>query len=186
MISHEYLPAFEVLQSYPLVAQILQALRDRGDQAYVIGGFIRDLYLGKGDFADIDLAVTCPQETLEALILPLFSSDEMGRNAFGYLRVKREDFELDIWPLESSWYFKTIEPYRGDPSHILESTFSSLDAIYYDVMTKTVVMSDGFQRAVKDKVLHYDLSKAYNVPKAMDKLLRQVAKYGIQSIKITV
>lgn len=170
--------------SFPLVGELLSRISSEGGRAYVIGGFIRDLYLEKGDFADIDMAVTVSQDTLDQMIPLVFTPEEISRNAFGYLRVKREDFELDIWPLESSWYFKNVVPYRGDPSEILESTFSSMDEIYYDVMGGVLVMSDAFDHAVKDKVLLYDLSKAYNMTKALEKLGRQIVRYDIREVYI--
>lgn len=184
MKTFKFPEASSLLVGFPLVGELLSRIFSEGGRAYVIGGFIRDLYLEKGDFADIDMAVTVSQDILDQMMPLLFTPEEMSRNAFGYLRVKREDFELDIWPLESSWYFKNVDPYRGDPHEILDSTFSSLDEIYYDFTEGVVVMSGAFERAVTDKVLFYDMGKAYNMTKALEKLGRQIVRYDIKEVYI--
>lgn len=174
--------ATEVLSKFPEFEAFCVALGDVG--IYILGGFIRDVWLGKDTFADIDMAVGTSREIITKSVQLNFPPDTIEKNAFGHLRVKSANLEIDVWPIQDSWYFQNRERYSDDPLHLLDSTFSSLDAIYYDVRAGNVVIGKGFDDVFKYGVLEYDLSKSYNPDKALNKLVRQIQQYPVRQVNI--
>jgi len=68
-------------------------LEDAGYRAYIVGGAVRDIILGKKEVDDYDIATNCPIEKLEKM----FHTHDIGRSRdFGILTVKsgRSYFEV--------------------------------------------------------------------------------------------
>jgi len=73
---------------YDVAIEILNKISDLGYEAYIIGGFSRDLYLGINN-SDIDMCTNAKYDDLK-------DTFEITKGNFGSMRLKYKDYDFEI------------------------------------------------------------------------------------------
>ncbi|HEX2978153.1 MAG TPA: HD domain-containing protein [Candidatus Babeliales bacterium] len=101
-------------EHYPLVQSIAQKLAERGCQALLVGGAVRDLFLGL-PLKDLDIEVyNCSLQQLEA-VLGEFGQVSLVGKAFGVLRAHG---------LEADWSVPRSDAFGRKPEVVLDPNLS--------------------------------------------------------------
>lgn len=109
----------------------------------IFGGCIRDIALnGVSNFSsDIDLVFCGSQESLNKSVPVSFQ-----KNKFGGFRGNVGKWQVDIWPIKSTWAFKNEHVKFASNEDLLKTTITNWDAIFYSWNTeKLSYRKDYFQ-----------------------------------------
>lgn len=111
----------------PAVAEALRGLR-REPQVALFGGLLRDLVVFGRDARprDVDLVVGgVTGEELAAAFHPY----TQRATRFGGLQLRVEGVEIDLWPLEATWAFRTHRFSPPSFSELPRTTFLNVEAV---------------------------------------------------------
>jgi len=86
---------------YNIAIEILNIINDNGYEAYIIGGYPRDLYLGFNNL-DIDICTNATYEILKNI----FSGYEITNQNFGSMILKYKGFEFEITTYRKEYEYK--------------------------------------------------------------------------------
>jgi len=115
----------------PGLNALLTAVRPLGE-VVAFGGLLRNAALfGLSDFrSDIDLVVALSNEEALKDVLHTFRP---SRTAFGGYRFRVDSFQVDIWPLESTWAFREGLVKDVSIPNLVRTTFFNWDAIAFSL-----------------------------------------------------
>jgi tRNA nucleotidyltransferase (CCA-adding enzyme) len=102
---------------HPKVKEILETLEQAGFEAYVVGGCVRDLLMGRAP-TDWDVTTSATPEHIQALF-----PDNFYDNAFGTVTVKTRDEDPIVWTIQVT-PFRTEGAY-SDKRHPDSVTFAT-------------------------------------------------------------
>lgn len=148
---------FEKIKS----AQIIDILKIKGGDLYLVGGIVRDYFLGK-ESKDIDIVVrNIPFEDLKSILGQYGKVDVVGES-FGVLKYKDEEIELDIAlprvdkKIEGEFGHKAIEaqsnPFLPIKFDLLRRDFN-FNAIAYSINDSEFVDPFGGVEDIRNKVV---------------------------------
>jgi len=158
------------------VKTLLDQLQKIGE-VVIFGGMLRDLsLLGNGGFdSDIDLVIDTDKENELADFLRPYSP---ARNKFGGYRLKLSRWEVDIWPLKSTWAFKQGYVKEGSFADLCKTTFFDWDGIVYKVGDGTILAVEGYFDHINEGLLDINLENNPNPMGNIVKAFRYREKYG--------
>lgn len=133
------------------VRAVISSIESLGDIA-IFGGVPRDLSLyGNNCYLnDVDLVVNTDKvKDLETALSPYMPF----RNAFGGYRVSCGKWKLDVWPLQSTWAFRSGEIHCGGLGDLVHTTFFNWDAIVYVVSKDKIYCSKNYLESLQRCIL---------------------------------
>lgn len=122
--------------------RVLTMFTGRFDRAAIIGGMVRDFARvgAPGFHSDVDMVIDAsPSE------VAVFAAAHGARiNAFGGFSVIAEGWEVDFWPLGSTWAMREGHVKLERLEDVIQSTFFDHDAIIYDIGRRRVICDEGY------------------------------------------
>ncbi len=158
------------------VKALLDQLQEIGE-VVIFGGMLRDLSLlgNEGFDSDIDLVIdTDKEDELDAFLHPY----SPVRNKFGGYRLELSRWEVDIWPLKSTWAFKKGYVEDGSFADLCKTTFFDWDGIVYKVGDGTILAIEGYLDHINEGLLDINLEKNPNPMGNIVKAFRYREKYN--------
>ena len=135
-----------------VIYDVLEKLENNSYEAYVVGGYVRDMLLGEKSY-DIDIATLArPKE-----ILSIFPSNNMVLHEYGNVSFEIEDFKFDITTFRKDIKYKNnrkperivyIDSFNDD----LKRRDFTINAICLDKTGKIIDLYDG-RSDLKRKVI---------------------------------
>ena len=104
--------------------------------AYLFGGVVRDLALyGRrglsGGEVDIDIVCGARGRSGDVFFEDLKSRAGVVKNRFGGLRMTTDRWNVDIWPAEETWAFRTGNARYESVESLLKTTITNWEAVLY-------------------------------------------------------
>ncbi len=158
------------------VKTLLDQLQDIGE-VVIFGGMLRDLSLlgNEGFDSDIDLVIdTDKEDELDAFL----QSYKPVRNKFGGYRLRLSRWEVDIWPLKSTWAFKKGYVKNRSFADLCKTTFFDWDGIVYNVGDGSILAVEGYLDHINEGLLDINLENNPNPMGNIVKAFRYREKYG--------
>ena len=173
------------------VIDIAMRVRAAGGRALMVGGAVRDLYLGATEVKDVDLEVygIMPME-LEKLIGERYQFDSCGVS-FGVLKIQHLDIDVSLPRRES----KRGEGHRAflvdsDPYLSIREAASRRDftvnAMYFDPLTCEIEDPYGGRADLDAKVLRHVSPKFVEDPLRVLRGMQFVARFGLDPAPETI
>ncbi|MBE0658726.1 MAG: hypothetical protein IH602_13620 [Bryobacteraceae bacterium] len=108
--------------------EFFSTLNQREWRSVIFGGTLRDLMIrGSSEQPrDVDVVVDVP--TIE-LLADLFQSSIRKRTRFGGLHLNVGGWPIDVWPLESTWAFRTGKVASATFESLPSTTFLNVEAV---------------------------------------------------------
>lgn len=88
-----------------LIKTVLEKIENNGFEAYIVGGFVRDLYLGR-ESTDVDIITNALPKDLHLI----FDSGIVSTEAYGSFRLKSDKFTFDITTYRSEAKYHNRRP----------------------------------------------------------------------------
>ncbi len=105
------------------------------DTAYVVGGFVRDLINDKNS-RDLDMMVSLSHNQLEELLIE--SKLNYTINKMLGVKIKLNNFEVDLWSIDNNWAFREDVVKRNEDyllENISDGCFFNYDGLVVNVHT---------------------------------------------------
>ena len=105
------------------------------DTAYVIGGFVRDLINDKTS-RDLDMMVSLSHNKLEELLKE--SKLDYTINRMLGVKIKLNNFEIDLWSIDNNWAFRDDVVKRNEDyllDNISDGCFFNYDGLVVNIHT---------------------------------------------------
>ncbi len=173
------------------VLAIARLVRAAGGRAFMVGGSVRDLLLGKTDVKDIDLEVFgIDAERLQAVLAPSFAFDACGLS-FGVLKIKYADIDVALPRRES----KRGTGHKGflvdsDPTLSVAEAASRRDftvnAMYYDPLANAFEDPYGGADDLKRRVLRHVSPKFVEDPLRVLRGMQFAARFALDPAPETI
>lgn len=129
----------------PLVKEILEKINNRGYEAYLVGGFVRDYLLHKTTY-DYDICTNAPAKELFLLFHKTI-------NSYGSFRIKEKNITIDItiYREEKAYHNRKpmVEPINSLLSDLLRRDFT-INTICMDKEGQIIDLLNG-QKDLKEK-----------------------------------
>jgi hypothetical protein len=122
--------------------RVLATFSGRFDEAAIIGGMVRDFARvgAPGFHSDVDMVIDAPASEVAD-----FAAAHGARvNAFGGFSLIADGWEVDFWPLESTWALRDGHVELERLEDVIRSTFFDHDAIIYDIGRRRVICDEGY------------------------------------------
>lgn len=141
----------ELTPELALGVEIITRLKNEGFEAYVAGGFCRDLLLGKIP-KDVDIATSAQPEELLVLTLPDVEFELIAAaEAYPVVQARRGYERLEIATFRQDIYLEKNDTSRRPAEMILGATLAedanrrdlTINALYFDPLTNTVIDPTG-------------------------------------------
>lgn len=103
---------------------------------YIVGGFLRDI-INQRASRDIDMIIDLPHNTIEDLLKKSILSYKFNR--LNGVKIKLNDFEVDLWSIENNWAFKNDLVKKNEDyilSGIANGCFYNFDSIVFNINSK--------------------------------------------------
>jgi hypothetical protein len=112
------------------------------ENAAIIGGMVRDFARvgAPGFHSDVDLVIDAPTPAVAEFAAALGARV----NAFGGFSLVADGWEVDFWPLGSTWALREGHVKLESLQDVIRSTFFDHDAIIYDIGRRRVICDDGY------------------------------------------
>ncbi len=121
---------------------VITMFTDRFYNVAIIGGMVRDFARvgAPGFHSDVDMVIDAPAcEVVE------FAAAHGARvNAFGGFSLVSDGWEIDFWPLESTWALREGHVELKHLEDVIRSTFFDHDAIIFDIGRRRVICDEGY------------------------------------------
>jgi hypothetical protein len=110
----------------------------KGAQAYIVGGFLRDIIIGKAS-RDLDIIIDFDHDE----VLKLINEHQLiySVNRLNGIKISLDNFNVDIWSIDQNWAFKNNLVAQNEKD-ILESIasgcFYNFDALVINVKSLEV------------------------------------------------
>jgi hypothetical protein len=141
------------------LASTLDEWRRRHWQPYLFGGVLRDLLVfglrKKPRDVDIVVANGSAEELRQALRLHI-----KRENRFGGFQLQVNRWNLDVWPLGSTWAFAKNTDLEPNPENLPKTTFLNVEAIAVAIDEKGLVgdiFEYGFFEGIQSRTLQINL-----------------------------
>jgi hypothetical protein len=147
-----YLSGRAGIQWNHAIVETARELRRAALPAVYFGGTLRSLLLnrilgrkGLGRPRDLDIVVA--DDSIQRLKQRL-GDGVVRETRFGGIKVERESWQFDLWPLEATWAFKQDRTLFSTFSSLPDTTFFNLEAVAVDVWSRpgsqrNIYASDG-------------------------------------------
>lgn len=74
-----------------IIKSVLTKIEDNGFEAYIVGGYVRDLYLGIKT-TDVDISTNALPKDL----IKIFKSGTLSKESYGSFNIKKNEYQFDI------------------------------------------------------------------------------------------
>lgn len=176
----------EVLKEHPDFYEFIMNLLVYGT-AYVVGGFVRDSINDKKS-RDLDMIVSISHNQLEELLK--ISELKYSINRMLGIKIKLNDFEVDIWSIDNNWAFRDSVVKRNE-DHILDNIsdgcFYNYDGLVINIHTNNF-RANHYNDFVKNRRLDIiQKSKDYKSknPTVEANILRAIYLNALYGVDIT-
>lgn len=134
---------------------VLAIFTDRFENVAIIGGMVRDFARvgAPGFHSDVDLVIDAPS----AEVADFAAAHGARVNAFGGFSLIAEGWEVDFWPLESTWALREGHVELERLEDVVRSTFFDHDAIIYDIGRRRVICDEGYVARQPMNILEINL-----------------------------
>jgi hypothetical protein len=142
----------QVLKEYIDFRLFLYEIFFERHTAYVVGGFLRDIVLGVQS-RDLDMILGVSPEVLDQLLTK--SKLNYKKNRLGGAKLLFNNFEIDIWSIDSNWSFRTNLIKRNEQKivdNIAEGAFYNFDSLVINVLSYEVCVKH-FNKCVEKNEL---------------------------------
>lgn len=121
---------------------VLSKFTDRFENVAIIGGMVRDFARvgAPGFHSDVDMVIDAPSSEVVEFATALGARV----NAFGGFSLISDGWEVDFWPLGSTWALRAGHVELKSLQDVIQSTFFEHDAILYDLRRRSVICDDGY------------------------------------------
>lgn len=176
----------EVLQQYQIFNEFIMNLLVYGT-AYVVGGFVRDSINGRKS-RDLDMIVSIPHSQLECLLKG--SNLDYSINRMLGIKIKLNDFEIDIWSIDNNWAFRDSVVKRNEEyilDNISDGCFYNYDGLVINIHTNNF-RSNHYNDFVKKRQLDIiQKSQCYKLknPTVEGNILRAIYLNEVYGVDIT-
>jgi hypothetical protein len=121
---------------------VLSIFTGRFENVAIIGGMVRDFARvgAPGFHSDVDMVIDAPSPEVAEFAAALGARV----NAFGGFSLVRGGWEVDFWPLGSTWALREGHVELEGLQDLIRSTFFDHDAILYDIGRRRVICDDGY------------------------------------------
>ncbi len=121
---------------------VLSKFTDRFENVAIIGGMVRDFARvgAPGFHSDVDMVIDAPSPEVAEFATALGARV----NAFGGFSLISDGWEVDFWPLGSTWALRAGHVELNSLQDVIRSTFFDHDAIIYDIGRRRVICDDGY------------------------------------------
>lgn len=119
---------------------------------YIVGGFLRDI-INERPSRDIDMIIDLPPNTIEDLLKKSTLSFKFNR--MNGVKIKLNDFEVDLWSIDNNWAFKNDLVKKNEDyilSGIANGCFYNYDSIVLNVNSREFHASN-YNNCAKSKTL---------------------------------
>lgn len=125
----------KIINLYPSFDELIHHVLKISD-AYVIGGFLRDIQIGKNS-RDLDLIIDLPEIELDRIVTKLDQS-LFKKNRMGGYKLQFDGFDIDFWSIDNNWAFKNNLVKQSDKYYldgIAKGCFYNFDALVINIKT---------------------------------------------------
>ena len=164
--------------------------RDQGGRAWVVGGAVRDAWLGLA-LADVDLEVHgLAAADLESLLAEHFELDAVGR-AFGVLKLRGVAIDVSVPRTESKaglghkGFLVQSDPHLGLEAAARRRDFT-MNAMAYDLLTGELADPLGGRRDLDDRILRHCSTAFVEDPLRVLRAMQFAARFDLDTAAETV
>lgn len=147
------------------VRRILHECQRRWKPAAIFGGAIRDVASGVQGRAPRDVDIVVDNTTTEEL-RAIFGTYVIGETRFGGLRLQSEGWSVDMWPLDSTWAFRSGLVAPASLENITNTVFLNIEAVALEwtslVFGRRHFFHNGFFECLRTKTLDVVLAENPN------------------------
>lgn len=131
-----------------IIFKILDTLEKEGYEAYIVGGFVRDFFLGKESF-DVDISTSAEPDAIEKIF-------KIKPNQFGGIHFKKEALDITITSFREDLSYE-----KGFPKEILFKVSRDKDikrrdftinALYMD-KSQNIIADASFKKDLENKII---------------------------------
>ncbi len=116
-------------------------------EVYIFSGIIRNFFLGKKDFRDIDIIIK-DKINLNRIL----SKYDTCKNSFGGYKVIVNNTSIDLWYLEDTWMYQHEKTLNFYLAHYIPNTaFFNFSSIIYSITERKFYFNSDFVRFLRDK-----------------------------------
>ena len=142
---------------------------------YIFSGIIRNFFLGKKKFRDIDIILKDKIDLNQIL-----SKYESHKNSFGGYKITIDNITLDLWYLEDTWMFQYEKIFDFYIEHnIPDTAFFNFSSIMYSISEKKFYYNYDFLRFLRDKKIDVVNKINPNYPLCIINSLYYSEKYNL-------
>lgn len=144
------------------LASALREIRDQDWDAYLFGGFPRDLAVFGPEVEPRDIDVVVEGMTSDQII-SRFSESVKRRTRFGGVVLEMYGWHIDVWPVEDTWGFKLRDQFENSLDNLPKTTFLNAEAIALQLRNPSKkarkVYEHGFFDGLRKRVLEVNLKE---------------------------
>ena len=120
------------------------------DNAYIFSGVIRNFFLKKGEFRDLDIVVTSTKK-----IEKIIKKYKYRKNSFGGYKLLIGDLNIDLWELKKTWALNyNPQLFTEEDLNFLPNTsFFNFSSIVFDFRDESFNYSKKFKQFLQTKKL---------------------------------
>lgn len=120
------------------------------DNAYIFSGVIRNFFLNKKEFRDLDIVVTSTKK-----IEKIIKKYKHKKNSFGGYKLSIGDLNIDLWELKKTWALNyNPQLFTEEDLYCLPNTsFFNFSSIVYDFRNESFNYSKKFKQFLQTKKL---------------------------------
>ncbi|GHT23277.1 hypothetical protein AGMMS4957_14610 [Bacteroidia bacterium] len=95
-----------LLKKEKVFNDLMRELKNSDSQAYVVGGFFRDVICDKKESRDIDIIVDIIDGNTRLLEIVQSLNCDFTTNRHGGIKISLNKITVDLWSIENNWAFK--------------------------------------------------------------------------------
>ncbi len=173
------------------ILAIARLVRAAGGRAFMVGGAVRDLLVGRTNVKDVDLEVFgLDAERLQAVLAPSFAFDACGLS-FGVLKIKHADIDVALPRRESKrgtghkGFFVDSDPTLSVAEAASRRDFT-VNAMYFDPLADAFEDPYGGADDLKNRILRHVSPKFVEDPLRVLRGMQFAARFSLDPAPETV
>lgn len=157
--------------------RVIATFAGRFDKAAIIGGMVRDFARvgAPGFHSDVDMVIDAPF----AEVADFAAAHGARLNAFGGFSLVSDGWEVDFWPLGSTWALREGYVKLERLEDVIRSTFFDHDAIIYDIARRRVICDEGYVARQPLNMLEINLRPNPSIHGSLYRATRRILGWGL-------